>query len=132
MPIDFRWLDDDHTLNLWTLGETFTWEEFEAVSYRAASDRPFYEIADCSRLENLPAAFLSRIPRAIAATAGNLRLAVVVGLRPGFVKSVAEIVAGLFPRVRFAATVDEALALIEADRRVLTPAAESTGDPRAD
>lgn len=116
MPIEFQWLDDDHTVNLWTFGETFTWDEYESVRLAARVDHPNYVIVDGSRVETLPDDTLSRLPRIVGQAQDNLRFAVLVGLQPGFTQFVGQTVGSFFQRVRFADTLDEALALVEADR----------------
>lgn len=120
MPVEFHWLDDDHTLSLWTLGKSFTWEEWETASQlslqQGAHDAPRYSIVDASRIDDLPDNILSALPRIAATTPDNLRFSVIVGLRPGLVQSVAHIFASVFGRMRFALTVEAAHALIAADR----------------
>lgn len=117
MPVEFHWLDADHTLNLWTFDESFTWDEYDSLREQAQSDRPFYVIVDCSQLQNLPENTLSHLPRLIVKAPDTLQFTVLAGVPPGFTETVARIFAAVYRGVRFAPTVEDAKALIEEHRR---------------
>jgi hypothetical protein len=123
VDIQLTWADDARTVILWAWRDNTTLGEFGEACDRLrqmAREAPhgyYYLIVDSSQLSNPPVGLLTQFPALARSMSDRLRLVAAVGVRD-MTRALAEIFARSYGRLRIVGTLEDARALVAAEKRV--------------
>jgi hypothetical protein len=130
VAIRTSWHDADHTVLIWTIENTWSWDEFNRQMLAAhqeaqALNHRYDVICDLTHCKLLPSGIVARAHLAVKYAPTNLGMMVVVGIPPIFdasLRAIRRVHPRLAGDLHTAACLPDALVLIERLRTVPTRA----------